>query len=51
MNNLGETYSRLKDNDNAKKYYSLMIAKGDEETKKYAEAKLKKLEENLINKK
>lgn len=51
MNNLGETYSRLKDNVNAKKYYSLMIAKGDEETKKYAEAKLKKLEENLINKK
>lgn len=51
MNNLGETYSRLKDYDNAKKYYSLMIVKGDEETKKYAEAKLKKLEENLINKK
>lgn len=51
MNNLGETYARLKDYDNAKKYFTKMIAIGDEETKKYAEAKLKKLEENLINKK
>ena len=51
MNNLGETYSRLKDYDNAKKYYQMMITKGDEETKKYGEGKLKRLEENLINKK
>lgn len=43
LNNIAQTYARMNDIENAKKYYQEMISKGDEETKKYAEEKLKKL--------
>lgn len=43
LNNLGETYLKLNDTVTAKSYFQKMIEIGDEETKKYAEAKLKSI--------